>query len=93
MKKYTYIILSFFIVFLVSCAKDKDTEKPVTVENMSQLEVDQNFEWSAGMSGTLEVTFQNPNNVSTELEIINIVDESDNVIKSSRIADNRAVFS
>lgn len=92
MIKNIYIVSILFILFLASCSKVQDSETLSNVQNMNQLQVDQDFEWSAGMSGTLYLTFQNPNNVSTELEIINIVDDNDKVIKSARIKDNQAEF-
>lgn len=86
MKKIKHLfILAILVSVAFSCKKQDEPIQETIVENMSQLTVDQDFNWSASMKGELLIKLINPNNVSTDLEIINIVDENDKVIKKARI--------
>jgi len=84
-------IFSIIIVFS-SCQKKDSSDDPVLIESMDQLVVDENFNWTSGIKGKLEINFINRFNVSTEKEVINIIDEDANVIKRARIANGTVSF-
>lgn len=60
---------------------------------MANLVVSNEFNWSASLNGELMVNFDNPNNVSTELEYILIVDEQERILDRSLIENGQAMFS
>jgi LruC domain-containing protein len=91
MKIITYLISLVTFVFIVGCNKAKEPTLPA-VEGMAKLVVADYFNWSSSLNGKLIVVLDNPNNVSTELEYLMIVD-ADNVILDRAIIENgRAEF-
>lgn len=86
---YTSIIA---FAFLLGCKK---TQEPVSPEitSMAKLVISESFGWSASLKGNLFVAFDNPNNVSTELEYLMIIDEQDMVIDRTIIENSQAEFS
>jgi LruC domain-containing protein len=94
MKTVFKIIFSFYIMSaLISCSKNQVAliDENLT-KDMSQIIVNPNFDWSASLKGELIVSFNNPNNVSTEKEIINIVNSDGEVLKRAIIKDGIARF-
>lgn len=93
MKLFRITFGLFIIGFLFSCTKTIEKE-PFTgsVDEMSSLVVDKDFQWQSGLIGKFKVTFNNPNNVSTELEIINIIDSKGQIVKRNRIVDGQVIF-
>jgi len=59
---------------------------------MTDLVVDHSFDWSASVKGELQVILENPLNVSTELEVLQIITESGVVLDHQVIYNNTAVF-
>lgn len=96
MKINRYWVVALVLLFVISCSKKQDPviidEPIVEDEKMGQLVVDDNFQWSAALKGTLNISFVNPNNVSIEREIINITDYTGNVVKRSIIINRTASF-
>ena len=97
-KEYTkLIVLLFTLSLLLACSKntitpDPDPDPDPDPTGMAALVVNDNFEWSSGLKGTLNLSFENPNNVSIEREIINIVDENGLVLKRAMILNGAASF-
>ena len=91
--RYKIILSLLLMSALISCSK-----KHVAVidenltKDMSQMSVSPNFNWSASLEGELVVSFNNPNNVSTEREIINIISRNGEVLKRAIIMDGIARF-
>jgi LruC domain-containing protein len=92
--KYLKLFAMGLLAFsMFSCEKKlEQLPQNTVVEDMDQLVVDQDFGWQAGMIGELKITFNNPYNVSTELELVNIVDQFGNIIKRNRIENAEVVF-
>lgn len=89
--KISRILLALLVFALfISCSKMK--ENPSTPNGMEKLVVDSNFEWSSGIKGQLTINITNPNNVSTDKEIINIINNYGTVIKRTFVQDSTARF-
>jgi len=92
MRKIFSILAISLIVVFSSCQKNDPSDDPIIINNMKQLVVDDSFNWSSSIKGELVLTFNNPFNVSTEKEIINIINSDGIVIKRTRILDGIASF-
>jgi len=92
MKKITSILIVALIIIFSSCHKNDNTDDPIIIEGMDQLVVDNDFNWTSGIVGELVISFINPYNVSTEKEIINIVDGEGKVVKRARIINGTVSF-
>ncbi len=95
MKLTRLILLLTIITAIISCEKktsDTPDPTPEIIESMGQLEVDPNFDWSSSMQGEVNVLLENPLNVSTELEYIQIINESGKVLDNQVVYDNSATF-
>ena len=94
MKIYKITLGLLILGLLVSCSKkiDKDPTASISIDEMSNLVVDSDFQWQSGLIGEFTVTFNNPYNVSTELEIINIIDSEGQIVKRNRIVDGQVKF-
>jgi len=92
MKKITSILAILLIVTLSSCQKKDGSDDPIINETMDQLIVDNDFNWTSGIVGELLISFINPFNVSTEKEIINIINSEGKVIKRARIINGSVSF-
>ncbi len=91
--KYSLTIIVFSIL-LFSCNKTIE-DTIITDDNtgsLSQVSVDKDFNWQSALSGTLNITFQNPYNVSTEQEIINIIDSDGLIVSRTKIFNGKASF-
>jgi LruC domain-containing protein len=93
MKIIKPLLILLMLTSIFACSKkDSFTEKPSELNGMTDLVVNQNFDWSAGISGELSINFINPNNVSVDQEIVNLVDQNGIVVKRTRIQDSTAQF-
>jgi len=95
MKLLTTLLAIIILLSFTACKKSDNTpnpEPPEEVPSMADLLVDNDFNWSASMEGELTVVLDNPLNVSTELEMLQIVNEEDIVIANEIIQDNKATF-
>ena len=92
MRNINSILIVFLIITFFSCQKKDNLDNPIITESMDQLVVDDNFNWTAGIKGKLEISFINPFNVSTEKEVINIIDSDAKVIKRARILNGTVSF-
>ena len=96
MKLYRLILLLAIIIIVVSCnekTKDDEVTPPIEViDSMGELEIDASFNWSASLQGDLIVALDNPLNVSTELEYLQIINEEGTVLDNKVVYDNTATF-
>ena len=96
MKLNKLILLLTITLSVVSCtekAKDDDTTPPIEIiDSMGELEVDPSFNWSASLQGELIVILENPLNVSTELEYLQIINESGKVLDNKVVYNNTTSF-
>ncbi len=91
--KYLPISLVVILSLLAySCNKDSAID-PIIVSSMADMVVDQDFQWTSGLHGTLELNLINPHNVSTEYEYISIVREGGEVVDRKQIVNGTASFS
>jgi LruC domain-containing protein len=93
--KHLHLILALFVTMaMMSCSNDEEipTPDPVKIESTLDLDVPENFEWSASLQGTIKVTLDNPLNVSTENEYVDLVNEFDQLIDRQIVKDNTAEF-
>lgn len=93
MKTIIGIFISLLIIASVSCQKKENNNDEPIIEGMDQLVIDNDFNWSSGIIGELDLNFINPYNVSTENEIINLIDSKGKVINRTRITNGKASFS
>ncbi len=89
--KIRIILISTVLFFLVSCNKTKEPTEPSS-EGMANLNVSETFNWSSSLNGQLFIEFDNPDNVSTELEYLMIIDEQGNELDRTTIVNGSAVF-
>ncbi len=96
MKLYQLILLITLATFVVSCGdktKDDDITPPIDViDSFGELDVDPGFNWSASLQGELNVILENPLNVSTELEYLQLVNEEGVVLDNKVVHNNTASF-
>ncbi len=94
MKTIRFGLFLIISVLLFSCNnKLEEHTAPVNDStSFDQLSVDKDFQWQSALSGKLNITFNNPHNVSTEHEIIHIIDAQGHVISAGKIANNAASF-
>ncbi len=95
MKYLLNLLLVVLVLSVVTCKKadtDPEPEPPVNTPSMANLVIDNNFNWSSSLEGQITVMLENPLNVSTELELIQIVNSYDEVIDYKVVHDNQAVF-
>lgn len=92
MKIHYYLITLIVFVVFVGCNKTKEPALPET-KGMEKLVISENFNWSASLNGKLIVDFDNPNNVSTELEFLMIVDAQNVIVDRATIENGKADFS
>jgi LruC domain-containing protein len=85
-------ILSSLLV-LASCQKEETTiNQDTPVNSMEELMVSSTFNWSAGLRGKVKVTFQNPDNISVDREMLYLVDAEQNVLDKIEILGTSASF-
>ncbi len=93
MKNYRGLLILLLILIYTSCSKKND---PILIDDkditMEKIMVNPNFDWTSSIKGELIVKLNNPNNVSTDKEIINIVDAYGSVIKRAFVSDSTAYF-
>ncbi len=91
--RYRIIFSLLIMSALASCSKKHvDVIEENHSRDMNEISVNPNFNWSASLKGNLTISFDNPNNVSIEKEIINIVNSSGDVLKRTIIKDGMAKF-
>lgn len=91
------IIFGLSLLALVAC--NKEEVQPIqnaageqNFNSMQELNVADDFNWSASFQSALEVTFTNPHNLSVEEELIYILDNNDNTLAKTRIKNGLATF-
>jgi len=89
MKIFNSILFLVIVIVFASCKKNN--QDPV-VMSMDLLKVNEDFNWSAGIKGELIINLINPLNVSTEKEIINIINDRSEIVKRARILDGTVSF-
>ena len=88
-------ILTAVIFSLFSCNKEESTEvtksNPTTID---ELNVSSNFSWSSSDEGVLHVNMENISNgnISTEGEILLLIDDKDKVLARSIISNSQTTF-
>jgi LruC domain-containing protein len=89
---FTFLI--FTITILTSCKKEvaEGTQYPTDNKTMGKMVISDNFDWLSGLKGKLTVNFDNPENISTELEYLKIIDKKGNNLYTTRIENGIAVF-
>ncbi len=94
MKIYKLALSLLVIASMFSCSKklENKTNDDTPVTSLTQLVVADDFTWQSSLNGELHLTFINPYNVSTELEIINIVDEQGDIIVRNKIINGEVSF-
>ncbi len=94
MKTIRFGLFLIISVLLFSCNNKLEEQTAPVNDSTSfdQLSVDKDFQWQSALSGKLNITFNNPHNVSTEHEIIHIIDAHGTVISASKIVNNAASF-
>ena len=88
--KVQFMLMLFAAMVITSCNKNNNSNDEETT--MEDIVVSDDFNWSSGLKGQLTVSFDNPDNVSTEDEYINIVDKNGNKLYTTMIKDGKAVF-
>ena len=93
-KPFTIYIAILFLTLglLSSCNKTENIPDEASSKDMKTLQISNDFNWSAGVKGTLNVQFYNPYNISTELEYIYIVNSNNQKLSAAQIINGEAVF-
>ena len=84
--------LLLIISISISCNTKTDPIPTPTIASMGDLDIPNNFDWSSGINGELIVKLDNPLNVSTEREYIQLIDEVGNVLDHQLVYNNEAIF-
>lgn len=93
MKTNITIFILSLVLLMSACTNKTDSPDPNNeTESMVNLDVDQDFNWSSSLAGELSVILENPLNVSTELETIQIIDKNGVVLDHKIIHNNQATF-
>ncbi len=94
MLRYIRIIsLLSFGLLVIACSKQKDTsDRNPSVNQMSDLQVDPSFNWSAALKGSLNVDFVNPDNISLDREYLYLEDQNGGLLEKVQIAGTSAQF-
>lgn len=93
MKLYTLVLLFLATLFIYSCNQDTKNDSPTPGDtSMRDLVIDPDFNWSTSLTGELVVTLENPLNVSTELEYLQLVSETGAVLDYQIVYNNTATF-
>lgn len=92
MKIHSRYLIFLAFALLIGCSKTNDPTTPIA-DGMAKLVISENFGWSASLKGKLVVNFDNPNNVSTELEYLMIVDAQEVILDRALIENGQAEFS
>ncbi len=94
--KLSNLLLALALMLSISACKKSDNnpepEPPIYVPSMGDMVVDNQFDWSSSIEGELTVVLDNPLNVSTELEILQILNEDNVVIDYEVVHNSKAVF-
>jgi LruC domain-containing protein len=93
MKKYIFLLTAAALT--VACSKEQTSGKPGAkdVESLSELTVDNSFDWSASVNGQLQVSMEADTNVfSFNGEQLEIVNEAGVVLERQIIQNNQATF-
>lgn len=91
MKTKSTIILLAASLFFFGCNKRNDNPDP-NGGSMADLVVSDDFSWTAAIQGTLTVTLENPLNVSTEDEFIQVVNADGRVLDRTIVHNSTAEF-
>ncbi|MBI9034259.1 MAG: LruC domain-containing protein [Bacteroidales bacterium] len=94
MKTLSHILIVLSLVATVSCTKNRGTndDTPAVVERMEQMVIDQDFDWSAGLKGDLNVSFENLFNASLDREYAAIVTENNQVVARKQVLNGTVQF-
>ncbi len=91
-----WILFLSMLAIASACQKTEDeiTPIPYPPTKMSEMTVDQSFNWSSSEEGVLNVQMQNISDavVSTEGEILLLVNSNDQILARSVIRANKATF-
>ncbi|MBN2669679.1 MAG: LruC domain-containing protein [Bacteroidales bacterium] len=93
MKRFIFLLAMVFVFF--SCKKDDTTDTPIdTPKDMEHLVVSSDFDWSSSKGGILNVQMENisDGNISTEGQLLVLVDKDENFIARTLISNNQAQF-
>jgi LruC domain-containing protein len=78
---------------IFSCNKKEDTPPTSeTITSMEQLNISPDFDWSASLEGEINITLENPLNVSTEGEFIQIINKNGEVLDYEIVHNLQASF-
>lgn len=87
------ILILLISAFTFSCNnKNNTTPTPDVINSMGQLDISTDFNWSASLEGDLNITLENPLNVSTEKEYIQIINENGVVLDRTLVSNLQASF-
>lgn len=94
MKSLKILLLVIIAITVSSCNKsdDKNPKTPEETKTMADLAVDSQFDWTSALYGELKVILNNPLNVSTELEYVQIIDENNHVLDHKIVSDSIVIF-
>lgn len=86
------IFIFLLALSVLSCNEKTNTPESEGEKGMSELNISDDFNWSASKQGELIITLDNPHNVSTEREYIQIINSQGTVIDREVVASNTATF-
>jgi len=91
------ILIPLSLAFLIACNKEDSTVSTnstgdLVVNSMSELNVADDFNWSASFNSELQVSFTNPHNLSVEEELVYINDSQGNTLAKTTVKNGVANF-
>ncbi len=92
-KEFTQVVFSACILAFAfsSCKKESAVRATSSLaSSFDEIQVSDNFGWSASMQGPLQVVFKNPDHISVENEIVHLIDESSTVLEKG-VVHNHAL--
>ncbi len=100
MKTKTFLVMIATFAIFSSCKKETDDSpsysptQVVTPTNINDIKAPFDFDWSASKSGALNVTMQpeTGKNISTEGQLLLLIDKDDNIISKAKIINSVAKF-
>lgn len=87
------VLAALMVLIMVACNKaDTSTTAFPVVDHMQDMVVGSEFSWSASMDGKINVSFDNPENISVDREILQLMNAEGRILEKVRIAGLEASF-